>query len=194
MDFPFPQDRLQQIEEEYWKIQYPHLVVDDARKAAGRPGDPELTYGTTSPALAVELLALAGAGQDDVFYDLGCGLGVPTLVAAVICRRAVGIEILPELIETGRSIAAALGLTNASFQVADLKTADLSDATVVYSYSTCLGPRTREQLAVRAALTRPGTRILTVTHPLEHEALELRSTQELSWEGSARTVYLHLRR
>jgi len=64
MDFPFPEGRLRQIEAEYWKIQYPHLVVDEARKAAGRAGDSELTYGTTSPSLAVALLALAGAGKD----------------------------------------------------------------------------------------------------------------------------------
>jgi hypothetical protein len=35
---------------------------------------------------------------------------------------------------------------------------------------------------------------LTVTHNLEHPSLEMKESRELSWEGSRRSVYLHVRR
>src|SRR5258708_6159883 len=111
--------RVAAIEGEYRKIPYQSLIVDDARKAQGRDGDSELTYGTTTARLALKILALLDAGPDDVFYDLGCGLGVPTNVASLLCRRATGIDVLPQLIEHARRVAEALELKNAKFIAGD---------------------------------------------------------------------------
>ena len=187
-------DRLKQVEDEYWKIKYPFLIVDEARRAAGKAGDSEMVYGTTPPAVVLELLELAEVKPDDVFYDLGCGLGVPTVVAALLCKKSVGIEILADVARQAQGVADALSLANASFHVADFKSADVSDGTLIYCYSTCLRAQSRAELAERVAQTRPGTRILTVTHNLEHPALDLKQTREMSWEESHRTVYLHVRK
>ena len=104
------------------------------------------------------------------------------------------IEILPEVARQAQGVADALSLANASFQVADFKSADVSDGTLIYCYSTCLRAQSRAELADRLAQTQPGTRILTVTHNLEHPALEVKETREMSWEESHRTVYLHVRK
>jgi SAM-dependent methyltransferase len=184
----------QKVESAYWKVQYPFLLVDGARRAAGLQGDSEMVYGNTPPAAVVKLLELAEVRADDVFYDLGCGFGVPTVVAARACRKSLGIEILPEVAAQAQQIASALELENTRFVVADFKTADVSDGSLIYCYSTCLRPESRKLVADLVAKTRPGTRILSVTHTLEHAELELREARELSWDGSTRSVYLHVRR
>ncbi len=91
MHFSLSQERLDRIDEEYRKIAYPYLLVDEARKAAGRDGDSEMVYGTTPPSTVMALLEFGEATADDVFYDLGCGLGVPTVVAAHFCKKAIGV-------------------------------------------------------------------------------------------------------
>jgi SAM-dependent methyltransferase len=194
MPFELSADRLEQIDAEYRKIASPFLLVDDARRAAGRAGDPEMVYGTTPASAVLELLDFAAATPDDVFYDLGCGLGVPTVVAAHFCKKAIGIEILPEVAQRAREVAQGLQLANATFEVTDFKGADLSEGTLIYCYSTCLRAQSRAELAEGVSKARPGTRVLTVTHNLEHPSLEMKESRELSWEGSRRSVYLHLRR
>jgi SAM-dependent methyltransferase len=194
MGFELAPDRLEKIEAEYRKIAYPFLLVDDARRAAGRSGDPEMVYGTTPPSVVLQLLEFGSATSEDTFYDLGCGLGVPTVVAAHFCKRSIGLEILPEVAGRAREVAEALQLANASFELTDFKSADLSEGTLIYCYSTCLRAESRAELAVGVSKTRAGTRVLTVTHNLEHPSLQMKESRELSWEGSRRTVYLHLRR
>ena len=194
MPFELSADRLEQIDAEYRKIAYPFLLVDDARRAAGRAGDPEMVYGTTPASAVLQLLDFAAATPDDVFYDLGCGLGVPTVVAAHFCRKSIGIEILPEVAQRAREVAQGLQLANATFEVTDFKSVDLSEGTLIYCYSTCLRAQSRAELAEGVSKARPGTRVLTVTHNLEHPSLEMKESRELSWEGSRRSVYLHVRR
>ena len=192
--FPDADARLPEIDAEYWKIKYPSLLVHEARAAAGRTGDTEMVYGTTPGEAVLALLDFAGATADDVFYDLGCGLGVPTIVAALVCKKSTGIELLPEIAQQAQAVADALKLSNVSFLVGDLKSADVSDGTIVYCYSTCLREESRLALGERVALARPGTRVLTVTHGLTHEALELKERREIGWEGRTRSVYLYIRR
>ena len=194
MPYALAPERLEQIEAEYRKIAYPFLLVDEARRAAGREGDPEMVYGTTPASAVLQLLEFATATSEDIFYDLGCGLGVPTVVAAHFCKRSIGIEILPEVAQRAREVAEGLQLANATFEVTDFKRADLSEGTFIYCYSTCLAAQSRAELAEGISKTRAGTRVLTVTHNLEHASLEMKESREMNWEGSRRTVYLHVRR
>ena len=182
--------KIEAIERAYRQIRYQSLLVDEARTAEGRADDPELTYGTTDPRLARKLLGLVKAGPEDVFYDLGCGLGVPVMVAATICKRATGIDVLNPLVERARGVAEELGLSNAKFLEGDLRTADLSDGTIFYSYCTCLLSATRDAMARQISRAEPGSRIVTVTHALDHPMIELVRKLSLSWGAVPHTVYV----
>lgn len=78
----------------------------------------------------------AELGPDDVFYDLGSGLGfVPILVAWLTGARAVGIELEPRFVAFARERAAALGLSDrVRFVEGDLREATLDDATAVFLF------------------------------------------------------------
>jgi hypothetical protein len=76
----------------------------------------------------------------DVFVDLGSGLGhVPLLVAICTDARAIGIELEPAYVECARRSAEALRLTNATFLTQDARVADLSSGTVFYLYTPFCG-------------------------------------------------------
>jgi 16S rRNA G966 N2-methylase RsmD len=113
------------------------------------------------------LFDLAPVSASDVVYDLGSGDG--RLVFAALDKgagRAVGIELNPELVSQAREAAKKLGLEGrASFIVADVVEADLSNASVVFCYlidaaSVALKARFEREL-------RPGTRVVMESFPIK---------------------------
>jgi SAM-dependent methyltransferase len=109
-----------------------------------------------------DLLWLAEAGTNDVVYDLGSGDG-RVVIAAVRdfgVRKAVGIEVNPQLVRESRENAAQAGLAErVQFLQGDLFTNDFSEASVVVIY---LGHGAN--LDLRAQLVRslkPGARVVS---------------------------------
>jgi SAM-dependent methyltransferase len=109
-----------------------------------------------------DLLWLAGVGTNDVLYDLGSGDGRIALAAVrdAGARKAVGIEIKPELIEESRWHATQAGLSNlVTFIQGDLFTNDFSAASVLALY---LGHQANVDLRARIVRTlRPGARVVS---------------------------------
>jgi hypothetical protein len=64
---------------------------------------------------------------------------VAIMVAMLSGARAVGIEIEPAYVAIARSCADGLGLSRASFRVADVLHADLGEGTVFYLYTPLTG-------------------------------------------------------
>jgi predicted RNA methylase len=122
---------------------------------------PDIGYQPTTPAVADEMLKLAGVGADDVVYDLGSGDGrIVILAAQKYGARGVGIELQPGLVLMSRQAAAQAGVADrVSFKQGDLFDADISDATVVTLY---LWPSVNKQLEAKFRRElRPGTRIVS---------------------------------
>ncbi len=63
------------------------------------------------------VLAEAGLGPGDLVVDAYCGTGTLTLLAARRCRRAVGIEEVPEAVADARENASLNRVGNATFVV-----------------------------------------------------------------------------
>ncbi len=109
-----------------------------------------------------DMLWMCDVGKDDVVYDLGSGDG-RIVIAAVRdfgARRAVGVEIKPELVKQSRQNAKEAGVADqVQFIKGDLFNADLRDASVVTLY---LGHD--PNLKLRPKLLRilePGSRIVS---------------------------------
>jgi precorrin-6B methylase 2 len=108
---------------------------------------------TAQPAVHAAL-ELAGIGQDDVVFDLGCGDGRFVTTAAVKTGcRCVGIEYNSVYAERARAAAEAAGVSDlVEIRHGDACCADLSDATVVFVYLVPEGlkavlPKLKEALA-----------------------------------------------
>jgi len=116
----------------------------------------------TKPEHVREMLRLAEVGSEDVVWDLGSGDG-RIVIAAVKdfgARRAVGVEIQPELVAKSREAAEAAGVSDrVEFIEGDLFAADFSEATVVTLY---LGHEANLRLRPKLIRTlKPGTRVVS---------------------------------
>jgi hypothetical protein len=72
----------------------------------------------------------------------------------------------------------------------DFTKVDLSDADIIFSYSTCFDEDLMQTLAKRiAAQVKRGTRIITVTKPLAVKKIKVRKVTQLPMEWGQATVY-----
>ncbi len=63
--------------------------------------------------------SLGPINKGDVVLDIGCGAGVDTILAAMMAGptgKAVGIDIVPEMLQRAKSNMEMTGLKNASFE------------------------------------------------------------------------------
>jgi hypothetical protein len=82
------------------------------------------------------LIAATALAEDDVFVDLGSGLGhVPLLVSMVTGVQSLGIEVQAAYVASARECAQSLHLSRVRFIPQDAREADLSSGTVFYLYS-----------------------------------------------------------
>jgi SAM-dependent methyltransferase len=115
---------------------------------------------TTTPVVE-KMLELAALKPGDVLYDIGCGDGRIVITAAKKYGiRAVGIDILPRLVEASRANARREGVGKLTrFICADATKADLSEATVVMLY---LLPESNDLLRpILERDLRPGARVVS---------------------------------
>ena len=113
-------------------------VLGLATPAAPRqPMPPEMNPYEPTPARAVlDLVDQVAWDAEDVFYDLGSGLGrVVILVHLLTGLRAKGVEIDPELCEPARQAAQRLQLGGIEFIQRDVRTVDYSQGTVFFLFT-----------------------------------------------------------
>jgi Histone methylation protein DOT1 len=102
---------------------------------------PEMVFYQPTPVRHIlHLIAATGLAEDDVFVDLGSGLGhVPLLVSMVTGAQSLGIEVQAAYVASARECAQSLHLRRVHFIPQDAREADLSGGTVFYLYSPFSG-------------------------------------------------------
>ncbi|WP_395843907.1 class I SAM-dependent methyltransferase [Archangium violaceum] len=124
----------------------------------------ELVYGETPVATAVWIFHRAGLRRGGRLVDVVAGRGRALLGARWLGAEARGVDLLERHVA---SVSGAMRKAGISLQVGDATQQDLGDATHVYLAWTCLSPDTKARVIERLRTCAPGTRILTVTRPLE---------------------------
>jgi hypothetical protein len=88
----------------------------------------------------LHLISASALSEDDLFVDLGSGLGhVPLLVSILTGIPSLGIEVQPAYVASARECAQSLRLGRIRFFPQDAQAADLSSGTVFYLYSPFTG-------------------------------------------------------
>lgn len=109
-----------------------------------------------------QMLSLAEVGSGDVVWDLGSGDGRIAISAVrdFGARRAVGVEIKPEMVKKSREAAVAAGVAErVEFIEEDMFQIDFSQATVLTLY---VGHEANIRLRPKIIKTlKPGTRIVS---------------------------------
>jgi hypothetical protein len=123
---------------------------------------PDVVWLPTPDKVVDAMLHLAGAGPDDVLYDLGSGDGRTAIAAATRfgVREAKGVEVRKHLLRRSRDQARRAGVRDrVEFVGEDLFRTELSGATIVTLY---LLPRLNVKVRPRLlGELRPGARIVS---------------------------------
>jgi len=124
------------------------LLLNRALPLETKAREPEMLYYQQTPARIIfELVEKAHLTREDVFYDLGSGLGQVQIVANLLSGvTARGIEFEPAYCNYARVCAADLNLDCVEFINADARTADFSDGTVFFMYTPFEGGILQEVL------------------------------------------------
>jgi hypothetical protein len=148
----------------------------------------ELMYGETPVHSALWLFRKAGLGPGGQLVDLGAGRGRTLLAARWLGAGARGVELLPAHVALAQG---PLRRAGAELAAGDATQADLQDATHVFTNWPALTPETRARLVERFRTCRPGTRILTVTLPVEAEGFTVLSRHWLLFTWGLERVWVH---
>jgi hypothetical protein len=115
-----------------------------------------------TPARHVFALIASGAiSSDDVFVDLGSGLGHGAMLVSICTgARCVGVELEPAFVAAARECAQRLGLRRVTFVEQDAREADFSRGTVFYLYTPFTGSILRKVMAsLRAEAARRAIKV-----------------------------------
>jgi hypothetical protein len=101
----------------------------------------EMVFYQPTPARHIfNLIGLTALAAEDVFVDIGSGLGhVPLLISICTDARAIGIELEGAYVERARQCAERLNLDRVALFEQDARAADYSGGTVFYLYTPFSG-------------------------------------------------------
>ena len=105
------------------------------------PRSPEMVpYQPTPVRHILDLIAACNLSHNDVFVDLGSGLGhVPLLISILTGIQTLGVELQPAYVASAKECAGRLNLQGSSFVAADARVADFARGTVFYLFSPFTG-------------------------------------------------------
>lgn len=112
--------------------------------------EPEMVYYQKTPARIVfEFVERSQFRKEDVFFDLGSGLGqVAILVNLLAGIPTKGIELEPAFCDYARYCAAELNLSNVTFLNSDARKADYSEGTIFFMFTPFKGGMLQEVLEI----------------------------------------------
>ena len=140
-------------------------------------------YGDTPGEIFLECLEWAQVGLEDRFIDLGCGCGLPTLLAAGHCGKCVGIDLLGGILDWARAAAKLLRIENATFLQQDISSADLAGFSLAYVTATRFTKELLDNLTPNLESLPSGARLISVSHCFKSRQLRLldRRQRRFSW-------------
>ncbi len=118
----------------------------------------------------------------DCVIDLGCGRGRSLFfLAEHYGCRALGIDKIQPFIERAQSLVNKYRITRVSLTCGDLFHCDLSEATCIFFYGTTFDELSVAHLTHRLLALKPGTKIVTVSYPLQRLTLLDKFTVSFPW-------------
>lgn len=135
-------------------------------------------------------VSFAGLREGEVVVDLGCGAGIDTLLAANLvgsAGRAIGVDLLPEMVARAEAFAAEAGVGNVEFLPTEMEALPLPDASadvIISNGAINLSARKSRVLAEAHRVLRPGGRLCVTDLTIREEDLPPEIlTHPAAWAG-----------
>jgi SAM-dependent methyltransferase len=150
----------------------------------------DCVYVPTPNDVVEKMLETAAVKKSDLLYDLGCGDGrIVVLAAKRYGCKAVGYEIVPELVEKGRKIIEKRKVEHlAKIKQEDIFKLDLSEPSVLALY---LLPNMNIKLIPQLQKLKPGARIVAHDYPIGGIKADKTLTMISNEDNVKHTIFLY---
>ena len=178
------------------------VISDEERKIITEQGCAPV-YGEILNISLKTLLDDLHITPNDVFYDLGSGIGKVTIQAYLdyTFKKAVGIELSPTRYKHSIIAKNELQKINAldktrtlEFRNEDITKSNIDDATVIFMCATCFPENLMDTLTKKLSMLKPGLKLLTLKFLTNTEHSNFKLIKEYSlpmtW-SSGSPVYLY---
>jgi len=131
----------------------------------------------------------AGLRPGEVVIDLGCGGGIDTILAARAVAptgKAIGLDMLPEMLEVAARNAAEAGVRNVEWLSGEMEAIPLPEGSVDVVISNGvlnLSPRKSRAFAEVFRILRPGGRMVVADIVVDEELPTEVLTSAAAWAG-----------
>lgn len=160
-----------------------HRLYDPKQLAILPPGAIAQALGVGNPVRAADLR------PGEIVIDLGCGGGIDALLAAYAVGppgKAIGLDVLPEMLEVAAQNAGEAGITNVEWLQGDLEAIPLPDESVDVALSNGvvnLSPRKSRVFAEIFRILRPGGRFVAADIVVDDDLPPEIFTNPAAWAG-----------
>lgn len=147
------------------------------------PGAVEQALGVGNPVRAAALR------PGEVVIDLGCGGGIDTILAAHAVApdgKAIGLDMLPEMLAVAAANARAAGVTNVEWLQGEIEAIPLPEASVDVAVSNGvinLSPRKSRAFAEVFRILRSGGRMVVADIVVDEDLPPQVLTSAAAWAG-----------
>jgi len=171
----------------------PALAAEADKSAQEKPKHirtADCVYVPTPNDVVEKMLEMVRVKKSDLLYDLGCGDGrIVVMAAKKHGCKAVGYEIVPELVEKGRKIIEKRKVEHlAKIKQEDIFKLDLSEPSVVTLY---LLPNMNIKLIPQLMKLKPGARIVAHDYPIGGIKADKSVTMTSNEDNVKHTIYLY---
>lgn len=143
----------------------PHKVSKTFLKAKGEKN--LYGYGETPLTTLDKICRQCRILSKDTIIELGCGSGRTLFwLHSFIKCRVIGVDFLPLFIKRAQRIVKWAKLDHIDFRNEDMLHTDLTHASVIYLYGTCLEDEVIEKLLKKFQTLPVATKVITVSYPL----------------------------
>ncbi|MES2122151.1 MAG: class I SAM-dependent methyltransferase [Chlamydiota bacterium] len=124
-------------------------------------------YGETPLPVYARIAEECALAPEDYWIELGCGRGKGScFIRALTGCRVKAVDWIPQFICIAQGIAEKDAHSKMTFSCEDMLQTDLSGATAIYLFGTCLEESVIQHLCERLRRLPPSTEIITVSYPL----------------------------
>lgn len=159
---------------------YPRSPFWISREFLRKKGEENIyQYGETPLTTLEKIVRECGITERDVVFEMGCGRGRGCFwINHFVGCKVVGVEFIPEFVEKAVGIKKRFGVEGVEFRCEDFLESDLSCASVIYLYGTCLKDEEIKRLIEKFAKLKSGKKIITVSFGLSDYTKELLFDEE----------------
>jgi SAM-dependent methyltransferase len=154
-------------------------------------------YGETPLTTLEKIAKISEIKPEDTVFELGCGRGRTCFwLKYFIGCSVVGVEYIRYFVEQANRVKTRYGIKNIDFKCEDMLLTDLSKATIIYLYGTCLDEIFIQKLIKKFEKLPSSTKIITISYPLtdytSNPKFKVKKSEEVDFPWGKTTFFIHV--